>query len=61
MLAIARETLQYPEYHSPNWIEGNDYEATDDGEMLKISSEQNTNFRFIGKAREFMKERFDFK
>lgn len=60
MKVIARNTLQYDEYSSPNWVEGETYDATDDGTVLRVSSEQGTDFRFIGRARDFMQSQFDF-
>lgn len=58
MILIANDTLQYPEYNSPNWIEGEEYEAIDNGTMLTLGSEQGGDFYFEGDARQFIYENF---
>jgi hypothetical protein len=57
--AVALDTYQYDEYPRPNWIRGQQYEATDDGHTLTLSSETG-NFYFAGKARDEIREMFRF-
>lgn len=52
MKLVADDTYQYPEYQRPNWIRGEVYDATDDGETLTIASETG-NFHMQGSVRDW--------
>lgn len=54
----ASDTLQYPEYSIPNWIEDNVYDAKDDGDVLTLSSETGL-FNLTKTTREWFLNEFE--